>query len=171
MASGLHERRDVQPLVAALTDGFAVVADRHDIGMAVAEGIVDLIDDGADPVVGRHDEVQADGIENETQYARHGQQEDAVAIGPRVARQQHCNHAITQRAGLVGLVRAVVAVVEAEQVEPVVRKEPDGLEVFVHAVEVEQHLEDAIGQPVRLRLKPLMDHFTRVKTRFHYSAA
>ncbi|KAI1692169.1 hypothetical protein Ddc_23783 [Ditylenchus destructor] len=74
--------RDVEPLVAALRDGTLIalgVVDGDQVAVALAEGVVDLVDDRLQAAVGRVAEPHAQGIEGVAEQARQRQQPDRAA--------------------------------------------------------------------------------------------
>jgi hypothetical protein len=70
----------------------------------------------------------------------------------------------------------MITVIKAKQVETIARQEFHLFQVIVEAVEIEQHLKDAVVQPMLFRRETLVHHIADIKARFdmgrrHYSAA
>ncbi len=147
----------------------AIVRNLEHIGMTIAEGVIDLVDDSLDGIIRVLNKIQADRVEGEAQDTRHGHQEDAVAGGVKAPVAEHGGHALLQRRGGVGLVGAVVAIMDTEQVEAIVREASQISQIVVDMVEIEKHLKDRVFQAMRLGRKTPVHDLAGINTRFNAS--
>ena len=118
--AALHvaERRDVEDLARAQLAPEAELRAGKQVAVALAEGVVDLDDDGRQRAVGAVAVPEADRLEDVAEHARVGVQPDlAVGIGDAFGAQQ-----FVEPGQRVGAAVAVVAVVEGEQAEAVARQ-------------------------------------------------
>ncbi len=116
-----EEGGDVEALVALLRDqvaaGFGGV-DRDQVAVALAEGVVDLVQDRLQRTVRTVAEIDRQRIEDMAQDARHAQQAD------RAARAEARPRRAADRRRAQAAAVAVVALVQAEQVEAIDREDP-----------------------------------------------
>ena len=123
--------------------------------MALAKGVVDLVDQRRQGAVSGVAEVDAERIEDVTERARHAEKPDraAVEIDAAFGEQRLGLRAQRRRASV-----AVIAVVEAEQRAPVVREEVKlGVEPR-QFVEVDQQPVEPIAEAMRPRGQAAMEH-------------
>ncbi len=127
--------------------------------MALAEGVVDLDDDGRERAVGAVRIPEADGLEREAEHARDAVQPD-FAAGVRNA--NACEQ-LVQPGQAVGAAVAVVGVAEAEHRTPVARQGRIGLAAQrAHR----QHQEAGrIGERVFHRRQAPMAHLAETDAR------
>ena len=145
----VEERRHVEDLVAALRDRAAGAAlHRDQVAVALPEGVVDLVEHGAEPTVGVVAEVDAERIEGMAEDARQREQADGPVREVETRRRQlRLDHAAQRRAGRRALGQ-MIAIVEGEEVEAIAREQPEPPVERVEIVEIEQRHRHGVAQLV-----------------------
>ncbi|GCC48505.1 hypothetical protein chiPu_0032828, partial [Chiloscyllium punctatum] len=116
-----HERRHVEGLVAVVPDACVASVGRRHISVACAERVVNLINDRRELARVSVAEIEAEGIKTVAECPRHAEQLNPPAgqIDTRLFEMPLDLSAQWRCSGV-----AVIAVVQCEQVEPVVREKP-----------------------------------------------
>ena len=118
----VEERRDMQRLRARLPyRPGSRVGDRYEIGMPLTKRIRDFPKDCPQPAVRAVDEENAERVEDIAEDARQGQQPDRAAVGRQPCRRHVPLDLRTERRARAV---AIVAIMKAEEVESVARKQP-----------------------------------------------
>ena len=156
-----HERRDVQAFGGVLINHRpGLCANLKQVGVPLAEGVVDLIQHRDELAVGVSAEVQADRVEREAEQPRHGQQADFEPFGAN-SRGVELLFDLAPQGYRTAI--AVIARAEGKQVEPVKREQPQAPVECAQLIEIEQHHRELVGEPVPFGPQPPVHHVAAVK--------
>ncbi len=160
-----HEGRHIERLVAMLVDDALIrTYDRYQVRVTLAERVVYLIQQRHQGTVATVAEEHADRIERVPEDARHAQQPDCSSI----RLQTRGNKSLFDLAAQ-GSRRTVqmVAIVKADEVETVMREQPQRR----HRVEVEQYLGQPVAQAMLPGLEALVNHRPGIERRCHSTSS
>ncbi|ROO29626.1 hypothetical protein SAHL_08855 [Salinisphaera orenii YIM 95161] len=149
----IEKGRDVKPLGLVRRD---LRTHRRTLGVEyvevmLAESVVDLGDDRAQPAVGVLAVEQAERIEAIAEHPRHRQQAHAAAGQGHAAIGQQCLQPRPQRTAVV---RAMVGVVERQPVETIAREQRRGRAGGVDRVDVQQQVPRPVAETIARRARP-----------------
>ena len=157
----VEEGRDVEGLVAALADFAAVVAlDRDQVGVALAEGVVDLPQDRRQGAVAAVAEEHRQRIEGPAEDPRHGEQPDRPAVGGETG---GAHRPLDLSLEIDARPVAAIAGEEGGEIEAIDREEAEPAVEIGQLVEIDQHRPDAIGETMLARPQPMMGDVTRIE--------
>ena len=128
--------------------------------MALFERIVNLIEEGGQRPVVAVTKIHAQRVEAIAEYPRHAEQADRAAFKIDAGGLQM---PLDLRAQRPARAVAVVGVVKAHGVEAVMREQMQAPRQAIDLVEIEQHPEHAIAQPMRPRPQTAMHDHARIK--------
>ncbi len=157
----VHEGRDVKGLVHGLAYRAGGLLDRHHIGMATAEGVGHLVQDGAQPAVHGVAEEDAERIEAVAEDTGHGQQLDRAATRDAGLGQAGRDLGLQRRVGAV----AEIGGAQGHQAEATGTEPAQTLHQPVPLVEVEQQHEDTVLQGMDARTGPPVEHRPGIEAR------
>ena len=132
-----------------------VAIDGNQIGVPLAESIVNFVKKGRKRTVALITEIDAQGIEAIAENPRHAEQPDGAAIGRDACGPQMAFNLVAQRTAAA---IAVIGVEEAHGIEAIVREQAQMARQSLDLVEIEQHPEHAVAQPMRPRPHAAVGH-------------
>jgi len=116
----VHERRNMEDLLTLLSDyRTRVWLDSNQISMAFAKGVVHFVQECREGPVSSIAKVDAEWIKDLTEKAWHAQEADVAVIGLDTRRPEMMIDLIAQRHTAA---IAVINVVKAHRIQPIVRK-------------------------------------------------
>ena len=157
----VHERRNIEPFVAALVLHIGPRC-RNQIGMPLPKGVVHLIHHRLQRPIRAVAEIDSDRVEHHAEHPRHAQHPNAPTLWVQPRPTQHRGNLLGQRrAGPI----AMVTVPEGEHRPPVMPEQPQPPRQLGQFIQVQQHRQHAIAQPVPHRPQPHMRHAAAIQRR------